>query len=196
MKKIDAKGLACPQPVLKTKEALAGAATGDRIKVVVDNKAARDNVIRFAQSGGHSAKVASESEGAFEIEITCAEAACEACQPMGFAATPVVFVGADTMGRGDDNLGKILVGAMLGALPETQPQPSAVVFMNAGVKLAVEGSEVLEKIKKLEEMGMEILVCGTCLDFFNLKDKLAVGRVSNMFSIMETFLKAGSVVAV
>ncbi len=196
MKEIDARGLACPGPVLKTKEALAESAAGDRIRVVVDNRAARDNVLRFAQSGGHSAKAASESEDGIAVEITCAAETCESCSPLAAAAPPVVFIGADTMGRGDDRLGKILMGAMLGALPETQPRPSAVVLMNTGVKLAVEGSEALDKLRKLEELGMEILVCGTCLDFFGLKEKVAVGKVSNMFSILETFLKAGSVVTV
>ncbi len=196
MKEIDARDLACPGPVLKTKDALAGSSAGDRIRVIVDNKAARDNVLRFAQSGGDPARVISESDEKIEIEITRGEGEGESCQPLLVAAPPVVFVGSDTMGRGDDKLGKILIGAMLGALPETTPRPSAIVFMNAGVKLAVESSEMLDKIRKLEELGIEILVCGTCLDYFNLKDKVAVGKVSNMFSILETFLKAGNVVAV
>jgi selenium metabolism protein YedF len=196
VKEVDARGLACPGPVLKTKEALSGSSAGDRIRVIVDNKTARDNVLRFAQSSGHSARVTSESDNGMEVEITCAQEGSGTRSPAVVAAPPVVFVGADTMGRGDDKLGRILIGAMLGALPETQPRPSAVVFMNSGVKLAVEGSEVLDKLRKLEELGMEILVCGTCLDFFNLKEKVAVGRVSNMFSILETFLEAGNVVSV
>jgi selenium metabolism protein YedF len=196
VKEIDARGLACPQPVLKTKDALASAEAGDGIRVVVDNKAARDNVVRFAQSGGHSARVVSEKDGDITVEVTCGERPCETCSPSAVAAPPVVFVGSDTMGRGDYALGAILMGAMLGALPETSPRPSAVVFMNAGVKLAVKGSAVLDKIKRLEELGMEILVCGTCLDYYHMRDKVAAGKVSNMFTILETFLKAGNVVSV
>jgi selenium metabolism protein YedF len=196
MKEIDAKVLACPGPVLRTKDALAGSSAGDRIRVVVDNKAARDNVLRFAQSGGHSARVASESDDGISVEISCAEVPCETSNPTASAAPPVVFVGSDTMGRGDDDLGGILIDAMLGALPETSPRPSAVVFMNSGVKLAVKGSGTLDKIRKLENLGIEILVCGTCLDYYHMKDRIAVGKVSNMFSILETFLKAGNVVSV
>lgn len=196
MKEVDARDMACPGPVLRTKEALGESAAGERIRVVVDNRTARDNVLRFAQSGGHSAKAVSESDNGIAVEITCARESCETSSPSETAAPPVIFVGSDTMGRGDEKLGRILIGAMLGALPETQPRPLAVVFMNSGVKLAVEGSEVLDKIKKLEELGMEILVCGTCLDFFNLKERVAVGRVSNMFSILEMFLKAGNVISI
>ena len=193
---IDVRGLACPGPVIKTKEAIQKAGKGRAMKVIVGNKAARDNVLRFAQSGGHSAKVLSESDNAIELEITCGESDSLELREQSYAAPPVVFVGSDTMGRGDDGLGKILMGAMLGALPEASPRPSAVVFMNTGVRLAVEGSEVVGKLRQLEELGIDILVCGTCLDYFNLKDSLAVGKVSNMFSILETFLNAGNVLSV
>ena len=196
MKQIDAMGLACPGPVLKTKDALAGLRSGEKLSVFVDNDAARDNVIRFVQSCGNAAKVISQTEGSIEIEVTRGSDPVETRRTPDAGAAPVIFVGSDVMGRGDDKLGAILVGAMLGALGETKPRPSALVLMNAGVKLATEGSEALAKLEKLEELGIEILVCGTCLDYFQLKDRLATGKVSNMFTILETFLKAGNVVAV
>jgi selenium metabolism protein YedF len=130
------------------------------------------------------------------VEITCAEEPRETSSPAAAAAPPVVFVGSDTMGRGDEDLGGILIDSMLGALSETSLRPSAVVFMNSGVKLTVKGSNVLDKIRKIEKLGIEILVCGTCLDYYHMKDRIAVGKVSNMFTIMETFLKAGNVVSV
>ncbi|GAI73698.1 unnamed protein product, partial [marine sediment metagenome] len=104
-----------------------------------------------------------------------------------------VFVSANTMGRGDDKLGKILIRALFPTLFEIKPQPDKIIFMNSGVKLTVEGSEVIDSLRMIEEEGMEILVCGTCLDFFNLKDKIKVGHISNMFEIVDNLLNSDKI---
>ena len=107
----------------------------------------------------------------------------------------MLFIGADRMGRGDDRLGAVLIKAALSALADLEPRPKTLVLMNTGVKLATEGSPVLEELRRLQTLGVEILVCGTCLDWFRLKEKVAVGTVSNMFTILERFLAADSVVS-
>ena len=105
----------------------------------------------------------------------------------------MVFVSSEGMGRGDEELGAILMAAFLDTLSHFGDDISHAVFLNAGAKLAVEGSPVLDQIRQLEELGVEVLVCGTCLNHFGIKDKLAVGSVSNMYAIIETLAKAGRI---
>jgi selenium metabolism protein YedF len=99
------------------------------------------------------------------------------------------------MGRGDDELGRILARGFFHALGEVTPRPDTIIFFNSGVKLVVQGSPVLEDLQALCGQGIEILACGTCLGHFDLKDKLVVGEVSNMYSIAEALLSAGKVVS-
>ncbi len=111
------------------------------------------------------------------------------------AGPTVVFFGADTVGRGPEELGGLLVRTFLHTLTEVQPCPEVLVFMNSGVRLVVEGSPVLEDLHTLAGRGVRILACGTCLGYFELKDRLAVGTISNMYTIAETLLGAGKVIA-
>jgi len=106
----------------------------------------------------------------------------------------VVFVSSEGMGRGDEELGTILMAAFLDTLSQFKGELSHAIFVNAGAKLAVEGSLVLEQVRQLEQMGVQVLVCGTCLNHFGIKDKLAVGSVSNMYAIIETLSKAGKII--
>ncbi|MFA5033120.1 MAG: sulfurtransferase-like selenium metabolism protein YedF [bacterium] len=195
--KIDASGLACPQPVILTKKALEGITDG-AIEVIVDNKPASENVSRFAKNSGCKVEL-KEAQGVYSIKITKGvdskvseeKIACNGKED----GRIVVFISSDAVGRGDDELGKILMKAFFPTLKELSPKPYRIIFMNNGVKLVTEGSSHLENLSELEKMGIEILVCGTCLDFFHLKDKLEVGRVSNFFEISETFLKADKVIS-
>jgi selenium metabolism protein YedF len=108
---------------------------------------------------------------------------------------PVILViSSDSMGRGDAELGNILIRAFFHTLGEVEPLPQTIIFFNAGVKLACDGSPVLDDLQALENNGIEMLVCGTCLGYFELKDKLVAGQVSNMYDIAETILTAGKVV--
>ncbi len=111
------------------------------------------------------------------------------CQPNIFKDMTIVF-SSDKMGKGSDELGKILMKGYIYTLTESIPYPSTLLFLNSGVKLTIEGSEVIEDLKKLEEQGVEILSCGTCLDFYNLNDKLKVGEVTNMYTIVEKMKNA------
>jgi len=191
---VDAKGLACPQPVIMAKKALEE--HGD-IVVLVDNRTSVENLSRLGKSRGCAVEVKDLTGGVSEIRLVSGDPAPAAAAVPGAAkaAGPTVFaISQDRMGRGDDELGYVLVKAFLHTLTELDTFPDVMVFYNTGVKLAVTGSEVIDDLKKLEEMGVEILVCGTCLNYFNITDRLAAGRVSNMYDIAGAMAGSGRLV--
>jgi selenium metabolism protein YedF len=192
---VDARGLACPQPVIQTRKAMQHA---DQILTLVDSETSVTNVSRMAEKAGWQVNVVPEG-GEFRIELNKgAESAQPAPLPVGKAELVqgplVLVVASDMMGRGDAELGRILIHGFFHTLGEVEPLPQTVIFLNTGVKLACKGSQVLGDLCALEAEGAEILACGTCLNYFNLTDKLAVGRVSNMYDIAEMMLGAGKVV--
>ncbi len=195
---LDCRGLACPQPVLATKAALEGGAAA--LLVIVDNESSCTNVRRFAESQG--ARVEVSRDGADHLlAITPGRgAAAAAATPIACEAPPsrrrdlVVLVSAEGIGRGDDALGATLMAAFLDTLSHFADSLSHVIFVNGGAKLAVDGSPVLEQLHHLEGMGVRVLVCGTCLNHFGLKERLAVGSVSNMYAIIEVLAAAGRVI--
>jgi selenium metabolism protein YedF len=189
---VDCRGLACPQPVVRTKKAMS---ESDRVTTIVDNETAVTNVSRMAEKEGYSVAVEKMEDGIY-LSLTKASPAQPESAPERASGRLVVLVASDGMGRGDEELGGILIRSFLHTLSEVQPLPNTIVFLNAGAKLTVEGSPVLEDLEALGKRGVEILACGTCLGHFGLKDKLAVGEVSNMYSIAETLLAAGNVVAI
>ena len=191
---VDARGLACPQPVILTRAALQ---EGDAVLTIVDNDTARQNVTRMAEKAGCVVQAEQRADGIY-LSIGQAAAAPEsaAAAPVSAPASgPLVLtIPGETMGRGDDELGHILIRGFFHALGQTTPQPNTIIFFNSGVKLVVEGSPVLEDLQALCGQGIEILACGTCLGHYGLKDKVLVGEVSNMYTIAETLLRAGKVV--
>ncbi|NLW21753.1 MAG: sulfurtransferase-like selenium metabolism protein YedF [Tissierellia bacterium] len=186
MKKvIDARGEACPKPVIMTKKELDSIEEGV-ITTIVDNEVAKENVSKLANSLGYEYKVDKKGDNEYHIHISKGAASEETnvCTPDTFKDMTIAF-SSNTMGKGSEELGKILMKSFIYTLTEATPYPSTLVFYNGGVHLTCEGSEVLEDLKKLEEEGVEIISCGTCLDYYNLKDKLKVGTVSNMYTIYE-----------
>ena len=196
---VDARGLACPQPVILTRQAMSEP-QADRITIIVDSETALHNVSRMASKAGY--EVTEEERGdLFHLHLARPTHAVGDPSPApraGKVLSPsgplVLVVPGDRMGRGPEELGAILMRSFLHTLGEVNPRPDAIIFLNEGVKLTAEGSQVLEDLSGLAERGVEILVCGTCLDFFELKEKIAVGEVSNMYTITETLLRAGKVV--
>lgn len=180
MKEIDARGLACPQPVILTKKALEEITEGE-VVAIVDNITARENVSRLAANMNYEYET-TEEKGCYHIKIKKAAISEKAVEVEN---SIVIVITSDKLGQGADELGKVLMKSYIYALTETKPLPKAVLFLNSGVKLNAEGSEVLENIKKLEAEGVEIISCGTCLDYYQLKEKLQVGIVGNMYSIIE-----------
>jgi selenium metabolism protein YedF len=197
-REIDARGLSCPIPVLKAKDALKEMSDGV-LTVVVDNEDSSKNVAYAAQKGGYESTIERRGQD-WAVQIRVGVAQVEAPEQMPVVCPTgrgeAVFVASDRVGRGDDELGAVLMKSFLHSLTQLDRPPRLLVFMNAGVRLAIEESEALESIRALASSGVEVLVCGTCLDFFGLRDRLAAGRVSNMYEIVETLTGAGSVVAV
>ena len=187
MKEIDCRGMACPQPVITTKKALEEMEQGEFI-LIVDNPAARDNVERFAQSQG--AVVGVEKKGKDFLLHIHKRSACDLAGSVQKAEKVVVYVNSNLLGVGEEALGTVLMRSFLKTLLDLNLIPSKLIFINSGVRLTTEGSEVLETLKTLSGKGAEILSCGTCLDFYGLKEKLKVGIVSNMYDITQSLLEA------
>jgi selenium metabolism protein YedF len=190
-KSIDARGLSCPQPVVLTKKAIEEGETA--LEVLVDNEAASENVTRLGEKLGY--QVTTDSSGSeFRVLLTKQAESTEGRDRT--VPSTVIFIDSDTVGRGNDELGTVLIKSFFYTLTEAPNKPKKIVFMNSGVKLAVEGSPVLDSLERLRSLGTELLLCGTCLDFFQLKDKVAIGNISNMYDILESFMEADKVVTV
>jgi selenium metabolism protein YedF len=200
--RIDCRGLACPQPVLETKKALE-APGAEEIFVLVDNPSSKENVRRFAVSQGHEVTIA-EEKGVFELKIKKGKGKEKADAVGGkteniqclASSDMVVFIDTDSLGRGSEELGKILMRSFLQTLEQSEAHPQRIILINSGVKLACEGSEVLEDLQEFAAKGVEILSCGTCLDYFGIKKKLMVGKVSNMYEILNSLTQAGKVLKI
>ena len=201
-KTIDARGLSCPQPVIQTRNAMQESVpgTGVAVTTIVDNEIAQQNVTRMAEKAGAMVQIETRDDGIY-LHITGGEIS----RNQGFSETPgfssapvggtlVLVISSEYMGRGDAELGHILIRGFFHTLGEVEPLPDTIIFFNSGVKLVAEGSPLLEDLQNLSEQGIEVLACGTCLGHYDMKDKIAVGEVSNMYTIAETMLGAGKVI--
>ena len=196
MKEIDARGLACPAPVLKTKAAIEESQT-ETIRVIVDNEAAQQNVSRFLVSQGFDAKVHHEGNdfhviGSFRKGNSAAFV--EEPEKTTELKKIMVMVATDRMGFGDDELGLKLMVSFIKTLKEIGPELWRLVFVNNGVRLTIKNSEVLPVLKEYEKNGLQILVCGTCLTHFNLLDEKQVGETTNMLDIVTAMQLADKVI--
>lgn len=182
---VDARGLACPKPVILTKKEIDKGSND--IVTIVDNEIAKENVTRLITNMQFDFDVET-CEGDFFIHFTTDGQLGVEEQPEMKPEIEdlVIFVASDKMGEGNDELGEVLMKGYFYTLTERTPFPKAILFVNSGIRLTVEDSPVLDHIKKLEENGVEILSCGTCLDYYMLKEKLAVGGVTNMYTIVDT----------
>jgi len=196
MKKIDARGLACPAPVLLAKAAIETEKAG-LITIIVDNKASRENVSLFLESKNFVFSV-TEKDGDFYITGQ-GDPGVAAEAPIPDADTDetekiMVMAATDRIGHGDDELGRKLMISFIKTLKEMGPCLWRLVFVNNGVKLAVKSSEVLADLQALEASGIKILVCGTCLTHFNLLDEKQVGETTNMLDIVTALQLADKVI--
>jgi selenium metabolism protein YedF len=196
--RLDCMGLACPQPVLKVKEILDSGHV-PHLTVRVDNEAARENVSRFMGRMGYQVS-SNVVEGGFEV-TGIKDVQAEPCEILFSAKESdkevkiAVLVGTDKMGTGDDELGTRLLFNFLATLKEMEPELWRLIFLNAGVKLTVEGSESLSSLQELESNGVHILVCGTCLNHFNLLEKKRVGETTNMLDIVTALQLADKLIS-
>ena len=194
MKIIDARGLACPMPVIKTKQAIEEHPQ-ERVEILVDNPAAKENVARFLQSRNWQVEI-EEKDGVFKLigippagEIKTAEEEEEEERQR-----ILVIIPTDKMGHGDDELGKALMKNFIATLKEMGDDLWRIVLLNGGVKLAIEGSEHLDELRYLAKQGVDIFVCGTCLNFFGLLEKKAIGVTTNMLDIVTSMQLATKVI--
>lgn len=180
MKIIDCIGLTCPKPVIETKKYFDSIEDGEAV-IIVDNEIANTNITRFAENSGFTVN-SFEEEGLFKLTIIKESENNNSCKEKD---TFSIIITTDKMGEGSEELGKVLMKSYIYALSEAMEIPEEIVFLNSGVTLVTEGSEVLDSIKELENKGTKIISCGTCLDFYGLKDKLLTGEISNMYAIVE-----------
>jgi selenium metabolism protein YedF len=206
---VDARGLACPQPVLLVKKAIT---LNEEVTVLVDNEIAVENIRRLAAKTACGFSVTEKEGGVREIALVRTGAMgdppvgddVESSLPCGGSpkggvsrkeGDPIVVVLSDNrMGRGDDILGDVLIRAFIHTLVQLKPSPATIICYNAGVKLAVKDSTVLDDLQQLAQAGVDILVCGTCVNYFGLGDQIATGRISNMYEILETMAGAARLV--
>ena len=188
---VNAIGDACPLPVVKTIRAIGSLTGADTVETLVDNETAVENLRRMAQSKGYGFTWEKLSDGNFRVVTDVPEGAEQpkeeeaSCCTVPGKKRVVAVVAADHMGEGDEKLGRALIKAFLFAVRQLEDLPATILFYNGGARLTCEGSEPLEDLQDMEARGVEILTCGTCLNFYGLTEKLRVGGVTNMYSIVE-----------
>ena len=197
---VDARGDACPIPVVKTKQALQSLQGAGTVETLVDNEIAVQNLTKMADQKGYQVTSEKESDDCYRVLMTVGgedtnenPEKCR-CKPQPEQRRIVAVVSADHMGEGNDELGRALIKGFLFALTMQEELPTTVLFYNGGAHLTCQGSDSLEDLNALQNRGVEILTCGTCLDFYGLKDQLAVGSVTNMYDIVERQMKADLVI--
>lgn len=195
---VDAMGKQCPLPVVMTMDAIKNSSGQENIKVLVDNDIAVQNLQKMAKQKGYESTVEKKNDKEYIVSIIVDaaisddEAVC--CQPDIIDRGTVVVVSADTMGTGDEKLGKNLMKAFIFALSKSEKLPETMLFYNRGAFITTDESLYIEDLKNIEAQGTEILTCGTCLDLYGLKEKLQIGDVTNMYTIVEKQMNATKII--
>lgn len=203
MIKVDARGEQCPIPVIKAKKALESAKKGDLVVVFVDNEIAVQNLQKLATQKNEGFQWKKNGDSEYEAVFTVGnsdsaqeeelEISCE-MPTLNRKKKTVVAIASNQMGVGEEALGKTLLKGFLYALTQQDVLPDTILFYNGGASISCEGSDSLEDLKWLEQQGVEIITCGTCLNFYGIAEKLAVGKVTNMYEIVQTMMSADSLI--
>lgn len=203
MIQVNAMGDACPIPVVKTKNAIKELGGPGVVETLVDNEIAVQNLTKMAKQKGYGVKSVKLGEYEYKVTMEIGEVAAVeteeadedvACEVPARKKNVVVVVSSKAMGEGNDELGTALMKGFIYALSQQDELPSTILFYNGGAAHTCEGSASLEDLKSMEAQGVEILTCGTCLNFYELTDKLQVGGVTNMYVIAEKMTSADLVV--
>lgn len=194
---IDCKGLACPMPVIKTKKYFDLEDSKEAL-VIVDNEVAKNNVLRLAKGINLSSSFI-EEDGLYKIQLSKGEISDVQAVLNNEAveykvAAPTILVSSNLLGNGDDRLGETLMKVYINTLAESEILPENLMFINGGVKLTCTGSDVLDSLNSMKEKGVNIISCGACLDFYNLKEELKVGEIGNMYQIIDLMNKSGNTI--
>jgi selenium metabolism protein YedF len=201
-KVLDAAGKECPIPVIIAKKEIE--ANHADFDIIVDNDIAVQNLTKLASSKGYSVQSAKSGELITVSFISGGAGACEIMQDEEIENVAagvgngswVVFMGKDHVGEGAQELGSNLAKMFFYTLSQEEDLPASILFMNGGVNLPTKDEQVIEHLKVLRDKGVEILVCGTCLDYYGLKDELKIGEISNMYEIAGRMFRASKVVTV
>ncbi len=200
--KVDALGDVCPVPVVKANKAIKGMKEAGIVEIHVDNETSVQNLTRLGNTKGLNPKAEKVEDKHYIVRFTVEDPVKlgesggmpEECQVEDARGNVCVVVSSDKMGSGNDELGAILMKSFIFAVSQQDKLPKTMLFYNSGAKLTVEDSPVLADLKNMEAQGVDIITCGTCLDFLGIKDKLAVGGVTNMYSIVEYMENASKIV--
>lgn len=201
---VDALGQPCPVPVVRAKQAIAGLPPeGGVVEVLVDNRVACENLAKMAAGSGYGHETLELPDGNYRVSIVVGDAAAEPGREESASSRPaaapgaglVAVIGGDSMGKGSEELGRILLKGFLFSLSQLDPVPQAVLFYNSGVHLVVDGANTVEDVRVLAEKGCKVLVCGTCVDYYQCKDRIAVGEIANMYGIVEAMSAAGRIIS-
>lgn len=197
---LDCRGLACPEPVVRTRKLIETSRPAE-LNVTVDNAPACENVSRFLTRNGYSVSSAVVADGLWVVtgkdtgapSVSKGDDDSSVCRPASGDRT-LVLITTQTLGRGDDVLGEKLMGNFLASLPELGASLWRVVLLNGGVKLSAREGKALDALKKLSESGVGVFVCGTCLDHYGLMEKKQVGETTNMMDIVTSLSLAGKII--
>ena len=197
---VNAVGDQCPIPVVKATKAIKEMKEAGIVEVHVDNEIAVQNLTKLANSKNLQSSAEKKEEKLFVVTITMDGAIEESAQDECISCAPdkrgntVVAIASERMGHGNDELGKVLMKGFIYALSQLDELPQPILFYNGGATITCEESPSLEDLKNMEAQGVEILTCGTCLDYYGLKEKLAVGSVTNMYTIVEKLSQADKII--
>ena len=189
---IDCRGQQCPQPVIQTRQAML-ADPDESLQVLVDDQVCESNVSRLAKTLGYGITVRT-LENDIQLELTPGKKPTADQKGTQLSGPTIIFIGSDQMGQGDPKLGQILMKNFIFTLTESDTTPDAIYCVNSGVKLTIGGSDVIEPLEVLANRGVDIASCGLCLEFFDAKDSLAVGRISNMLELVNALEGAGNII--
>lgn len=199
MEIIDCKGLACPMPVIRTKKYFDLEDSKEAL-VIVDNEVAKNNILRLAKGINLNSSFI-EEEGIYKIQLSRGEIKDvqvskinEALDNIYVPSAPTILVATNLLGNGDDKLGETLMKVYINTLAESEILPKNLMFINGGVKLTCTGSDVLDSLNSMKEKGVNIISCGVCLDFYNLKEELRVGEIGNMYQIIDLMNRSGNTI--
>ncbi|MBO3444559.1 sulfurtransferase-like selenium metabolism protein YedF [Clostridium sp. CCUG 7971] len=192
---VDARGLGCPKPVINTKKELDKIEQGI-VVTTIDNKIAKENILKLANSLNCETKILKEEKDLITIEIKKGENVIIEEPKKEQLEDKCIFISSDKMGQGNDELGEVLIKGYIYTLTEAKPYPKHIILVNSGVKLSAQNPSTIENLKILESSGVEVLSCGTCLDYYNLKEDLKVGSVTNMYTIVDIMNNSSQTISI
>lgn len=198
---IDARGQICPMPLILTKKALNDETIEETFSVFIDNETSKENIERFLKDNKINFNSKKTGEG-FIINVDKTGKFANS-NPEEYCSIPsiadntgghIICINNNKMGVGPDELGSILMKGFINTIKEVKPLPERIIFYNNGVLLTTKDSQLVDSLKELEELGVIIMICGTCANYFNIKEKIAIGSISNMFDISESLTKAAKII--